>query len=63
MGKTNDKKITLEEYQKKHSRPVNEKAAKSFLFIFTAAIGLLVAFLLFSIWCWRLRTLRRGFSS
>ena len=48
-NKDSNKKITLEEYQKKHSRPVNEKAAKSFLFIFTAAIGLLVAFLLFSV--------------
>ena len=47
--KDNDKKMTLEEYQKKYSKPYNEKAAKSFLFIFAAAIGLIIIFCLFSI--------------
>lgn len=47
--KDNDKKMTLEEYQKKYSKPYNEKAAKSFLFIFGAAIGIIIVFCLFSI--------------
>ena len=47
--KNNQNKMTLEEYQKKYSKPYNEKAAKSFLFIFAAAIGVIIAFCLFSI--------------
>ena len=41
-------KLTLEEYQKKYSKPVNEKVAKTFLFIFAAAIGIIIFFCLFS---------------
>ena len=41
--------MTLEEYQKKHARPYNEKAARTFLFIIAAAIALIVIFCLFSI--------------
>ena len=48
-----NKKMTLEEYQKKYSKPYNEKAAKSFLFIFGAAIGLIIIFCLFSI-CYKI---------
>ena len=44
-----DNKMTLEEYQKKYSRPINEKAARAFLFIFAAAIGIIVFFCLFLI--------------
>lgn len=40
-------KLTLEEYQKKYSKPVNEKVAKTFLFIFAAAIGIIIFFCLF----------------
>ena len=47
--KDNDKRMSLEEYQKKYSKPYNEKAAKSFLFIFGAAIGIIIIFCLFSI--------------
>ena len=43
------KKLTLEEYQKKYSKPVNEKAAKTFLFVFAAAIGIIIFFCLISI--------------
>jgi len=49
MAKDDNKKITLEEYQKKYSKPYNEKAAKSFLFIFGCAIGIIIIFCLFSI--------------
>ena len=47
--KDENKKMTLEEYQKKYSKPYNEKAAKSFLFIFACAIGIIIIFCLFSI--------------
>jgi uncharacterized membrane protein YcjF (UPF0283 family) len=46
---TDESKLTLEEYQRKYSRPVNEKAARAFLFIFAAAIGIIVFFCLFLI--------------
>jgi len=49
MAKNDEKKMTLEEYQKKYSKPYNEKAAKSFLFIFAASIGIIIAFCLFSV--------------
>lgn len=51
MSKENkeEKKLTLEEYQKKYSRPVNEKAAKTFLFVFAAAIAIIIFFCLFSL--------------
>ena len=42
-------KLTLEEYQKKYSKPVNEKVAKTFLFVFAAAIGIIIFFCLFLI--------------
>ena len=42
-------KLTLEEYQKKYSKPVNEKVAKTFLFVFAAAIGIVIFFCLFLI--------------
>lgn len=42
-------KLTLEEYQRKYSKPVNEKMAKTFLFVFAAAIGIVVFFCLFLI--------------
>lgn len=51
--KDENKKMTLEEYQKKYSKPYNEKAAKSFLFIFGAAIGLIIIFCLFNI-CYKI---------
>ena len=44
-----EKKMTLEEYQKKYSKPVNEKLAKTFLFIFAAAIAIIIIFCLFSL--------------
>ena len=53
MAKNDNKKMTLEEYQKKYSKPYNEKAAKSFLFIFAAAIGIIIIFCLFSI-CYKI---------
>lgn len=43
------KKMTLEEYEQKYSHPENVKAAKSFLFIFTTAIGLIIFSCLFFI--------------
>lgn len=45
MNKNNEKKITLEEYQRQNTSPENVIAAKSFLFIFTMAIaiGILVS--------------------
>ena len=48
-NKKDNQKMTLEEYQKKYSKPYNEKAAKSFLFMFGAAIGLIIIFCLFQI--------------
>lgn len=43
MKKDNtDKKITLEEYQNQNTHPENVKAAKSFLFIFTIAIAVVI---------------------
>lgn len=48
-NKKDNQKMTLEEYQKKYSKPYNEKAAKSFLFMFGAAIGLIIIFCLFLI--------------
>jgi len=42
-----EKKITLEEYQQKYTHPENLLAAKNFLFILGAAIGVLVAVSLF----------------
>ncbi len=53
MAKDENKKMTLEEYQKKYSKPYNEKAAKSFLFIFGAAIGIIIIFCLFNI-CYKI---------
>ena len=47
--KTDENKLTLEEYQKKYTRPVNEKLAKSFLFVFAAAIAIIILFCLFSL--------------
>jgi uncharacterized membrane protein YcjF (UPF0283 family) len=41
-------KLTLEEYRKKYSKPVNEKVAITFLFIFAVAIGIIIFFCLFS---------------
>ena len=51
--KDENKKMTLEEYQKKYSKPYNEKAAKSFLFIFAASRGLIIIFCLFNI-CYKI---------
>ncbi len=48
-NKKDNQKMTLEEYQKKYSKPYNEKAAKSFLFMLGAAIGLIIIFCLFLI--------------
>ncbi len=42
-----DKKMTLEEYEKKYSKPENIKAAKTFLFIFSASIGIIIFVCLF----------------
>ncbi len=47
MSKNEEQKMTLEEYQKKYSRPENVKAARTFLFIFAAAIGIIVFVALF----------------
>ena len=48
MAKSNtDKKLTLEEYEKKYSKPENIKAAKTFLFIFSASIGIIIFVCLF----------------
>lgn len=47
MAKNEEKKMTLEEYQKKYSKPQNVKAARTFLFIFAAAIGIIVFVCLF----------------
>ena len=41
------KKMTLEEYEKKYSKPENVKAAKTFLFLFAAGIGVIVFACLF----------------
>ena len=42
-----EKKLTLEEYEKKYSKPENVKAAKTFLFIFAASIGIIIFVALF----------------
>ncbi len=48
MGKDlKEKKLTLEEYQKKYSKPENIKVAKTFLFVFAASIGVIVFMALF----------------
>ena len=47
MSKNEERKLTLEEYQKKYSKPENVKAARTFLFIFAAAIGIIVFVALF----------------
>ncbi len=44
-----EKKISIEEYEQKYTHPENIAAAKGFLFIFAAAIGLIVAACLFFI--------------
>lgn len=44
---TNEKKITLEEYQRQSANPENIKAAKSFLFIFAMAIAVVMIVSLF----------------
>lgn len=44
-----ERKMTLEEYQKKYSRPRNEKAAKTFLFILGASTAVIIIFCLFSL--------------
>lgn len=44
-----DKKLTLEEYQKKYNKRYNVKAAKTFIFLFVAAIGIIIATCLFFI--------------
>ena len=49
VNKKEEGKLTLEEYQKKYSKPVNEKLAKTFLFVFAAAIGIIIFFCLFLI--------------
>lgn len=41
------KKISLEEYQQKYTHPENIEAAKTFLFILAAAVGILIAVALF----------------
>ena len=38
-----EKKMTLDEYQEKYTNPENMKAAKTFLFIFASAIGIIIA--------------------
>lgn len=43
------KKLTLEEYEKKYSRPENVKAAKTFLFLFATGIGVIIFACLFFI--------------
>ena len=48
VNKKEEGKLTLEEYQKKYSKPVNEKLAKTFLFVFAAAIGIIIFFCLIS---------------
>ena len=47
MSKNEEKKMTLEEYQKKYSKPENIKSARTFLYIFAAAIGVIVFVALF----------------
>lgn len=48
MKKQNEvKKMTLEEYQQKYTHPENLVAAKNFLFMFGAAIGIVIAVCLF----------------
>jgi uncharacterized membrane protein YcjF (UPF0283 family) len=42
-----EKKITLEEYQQKYTHPENVVAAKTFLFMLGAAIGIMIAVSLF----------------
>ena len=44
-----DKKMSLKEYEKKYSKPENVKLAKSFIFILSAAIGLIIFASLFFI--------------
>lgn len=46
-NKTEDKKMTLEEYQQKNTNPENIKAAKSFLFILTMALAIVIIVSLF----------------
>ena len=43
------KKLTLEEYQKKYSKPYNEKAMKAIIFILICVIALVIIFCLFSL--------------
>lgn len=49
MAKNEEPKMTLEEYEQKYSKPENLKAARTFLILFTACIGIIVAFCLFSV--------------
>lgn len=44
-----EEKMTLEEYQKKYSKPYNEKAVKTFLFVAYAIGALIIFFCLFSL--------------
>lgn len=41
-----EKKMTLEEYKEKYTKPENTKLIKSFLFVFAASIGIIVVVLL-----------------
>ncbi|MCR4897951.1 MAG: YcjF family protein [Acholeplasmatales bacterium] len=47
--KSEEKKMTLEEYQEKYSKPENLKAAKGFLVLFTLTIGVIIFTCLFFI--------------
>ena len=47
MKKQEEKKITLEEYQKKYTSTENIAAAKTFLFILGAGLGIIIATALF----------------
>lgn len=49
MADNTQKKMTIEEYEQKYTNPENTKAAKSFLFIFAATIGLIIFTCLFFI--------------
>ncbi len=49
MSDNVEKKMTIEEYEQKYTNPENTKAAKSFLFIFAATIGLIIFTCLFFI--------------
>ena len=49
MKKEQEKKMTLEEYQKRHARPYNKKVMKVILYVVCSVLALVIIYFLFSL--------------